>query len=227
MYASDGVGGFTQWTMNPDGTLNPGRIIPLSTIGSKGPRAVTFGPDDTLFAVDYYGQKLYAFLPVPGGWQFAYSLEPIYNANSVFLDGPANIYASGHVGSKPQVEVYPPNSKGIMQPTVVIPGDGPYCCRVTMWDEQLYVSGSTIRVFSNPMTKPVLVRTNHQLDAFRWPARRRHVERAVRRKRGNGARVFTDGAGERKAGPRDLLDRKPPDPEHRRRRCRRNDAVRV
>lgn len=169
IYISDGNGGVVAYSINSDGTLGASAPIPLTNMGILGPSVITFGPTGTLFAVGFYGIKIHIFAPAPGQFKFTDSLQPIYHSNSVVLDGRANIYASGYTTSGTQAQVYPPGSHGVVKPTVVIPGDGNSCCRVAVWAEQLYVSGNTIRVFSNPMSKPVLTRTITNATHFGGP----------------------------------------------------------
>jgi hypothetical protein len=160
VYVSDAQGGVFEYPINPDGTLGGSQVVPLSNIGTMGPSAMTFGPAGALYVVDYFHAKVHTFVLVSNMWTFTHSLEPIYHSNSIALDGQGYLYAGGRRGSLTQAQVYPRGAYGYVNPIVVIPGDSSsYCCRVAVWDEQLYISGNGIRVFSQPMSKPKLART--------------------------------------------------------------------
>jgi hypothetical protein len=161
VYVSDGGTGLFEYPINPDGTLGAPQAITLPRLGNPfPPNVVTFGPDNGLYIVGHYANKVFFYQQSASGmWNFAYSLEPIYHSDSLVVDGKAYVYASGFRGSTTEVDVYPPGANGYVPPIVVIPGDSSYCCDVAVWAEQLYVSGTGIRVYSTPYSTPVLKRT--------------------------------------------------------------------
>jgi hypothetical protein len=161
VYVSDGGTGLFEYPINPDGTLGAPQAITLPRLGNPfPPNVITFGPDNGLYIVGHYANKVFFYQQNSGGmWNFTYSLQPIYHSDSLVLDGKAYIYASGFRGSTTEVDVYPPGANGFVLPIVVIPGDSSYCCDVAVWAEQLYVSGTGIRVYSTPYSTPVLKRT--------------------------------------------------------------------
>jgi hypothetical protein len=160
VYVSDGGSGLFEYPMNADGTLGAPQALTLPRLGNPfPPNVVTFGPDNGLYVVGHYANKVFFYQQnASGKWTFTYSLEPIYHSDSVVVDGKAYIYASGFQGTT-QVDVYPPGANGYVPPIVVIPGDSSYCCDVAVWAEQLYISGNAIRVYATPYSTPVLKRT--------------------------------------------------------------------
>jgi hypothetical protein len=189
MYVSDGGAGLFEYPINPDGTLGAPLALSLPGTGNPfPPNVITFGPDNGLYSVGHYANKIFFYQQGPSGsWNFTYYLEPIYHSNSVVIDGKAYVYASGYIGSGTQVQVYPPGAKGHFPPTVVIPGDGSYCCNVAVWAEQLYVSGTGIRVFSTPYSNPVLKRTITGATHFGGPVT---LDKASELYVGNGLNVL-------------------------------------
>lgn len=170
VYVSDVSGGVFEYPIEASGTLGGAVHVVLPKIGAFGPNALTFGPDGDLFAIGHYATKMYAYHQnVAGAWKFAYTLQPIYHSDSVVLDGKAYVYMSGVQGRVPQAQVYTPNANGIVQPIIVIPGDGSACCRVAMWAEHLYISGNGIRVYAKPYSAPRLARTITSTGTFGGP----------------------------------------------------------
>jgi hypothetical protein len=161
VYVSDGGTGLFEYPINPDGTLGAPQALTLPRLGNPfPPNVITFGPDNGLYVVGHYANKVFFYQQSASGmWNFTYSLEPIYHSDSLVVDGKAYVYASGFRGSTTEVDVYPPGANGFVLPIVVIPGDSAYCCDVAVWAEQLYVSGNAIRVYATPYSTPVLKRT--------------------------------------------------------------------
>jgi hypothetical protein len=190
VYVSDGGAGLLEYPMNADGTLGAPFSVTLPRLGNPfPPNVVTFGPDSAMYVVGHYANKVFKYQQNASGmWSFAYSLEPIFHSDSIVVDGKAYLYASGFPGgSATQVQVYPPGANGFVNPIVVIPGDSTYCCDVAVWAEQLYVSGTGIRVYSTPYSKPVLKRTITKSGHFGGPVA---LDKSSELYVGNGPNVF-------------------------------------